>query len=139
VSGTNTPWIEQLSATARSERPRLLETLVVGRFRAALLMAESEPVPFGESYFGLGLSSLGAVEIEHYLRAEIGRPINTAAILNNPTLGHLLSYLQTEVLPEFFPRAQQPGPDGPAPAGAGGELAFRKALLDGLLQELYQA
>lgn len=139
MSDTQTPWIEQLSATPRAERGRLLEALVVGRFKAALLMTESEPVPLNESYFDLGLSSLGAVEIEQYLRATLGRPINTAEILNNPTLGHLLGYLRTEVLAEFFPRTATAGPDEAAAAADAEDMAFRKAMLDGLLSELYEA
>jgi acyl carrier protein len=139
VSDTQTPWIERLSAAPRAERARLLETLVVDRFKAALLMTESEPVPLDESYFDLGLSSLGAVEIEQYLRATLGHPVNTAEILNNPTLGHLLGYLRTEVLAEFFPAAAAAGPDAAAAAADAEDLAFRKAMLDGLLSELYEA
>jgi acyl carrier protein len=129
-----TPWVEQLSATALAERPGLLEAMVTGRFRETLLMTDDEPVPRDESYFALGLSSLGAVEIEQFLRATLGRPIDTAEILNNPTLGHLLAYLRAEVLPEFFP-ADPP----PAPAATGEDDAYRRTLLDGLLSELYEA
>jgi acyl carrier protein len=139
LTGTQTPWIEQLSATPRAERARLLETLVVDRFKTALLMTESEPVPLDESYFDLGLSSLGAVEIEQYLRATLGRAINTAEILNNPTLAHLLGYLRAEVLAEFFPGATAAGPDEATAAADAEDVAFRKAMLDGLLSELYEA
>ena len=130
------PWVERLAAAPYSERGRMLDALVVERFRAALLFGADEQVPRDISYFDLGLTSLGAVEIEQYLRATIGRPINTATVLNNPTLSHLIAYLRTELLREFFPVASS-GDDGGREAAA--QNATRRALLDDLLGELYQA
>jgi hypothetical protein len=131
------PWVERLAAAPYSERGRMLDDLVVERFRGTLLFGRDEEVPRDTSYFELGLTSLGAVEIEQYLRVTIGRPINTATVLNNPTINHLVSYLRTELLREFFPAARS-ADDGRREAAAA-QNATRRALMDDLLSELYQA
>ncbi|HEV2344624.1 MAG TPA: acyl carrier protein [Actinocrinis sp.] len=131
------PWVERLAAAPYSERGRMLDDLVVERFRSTLLFGRDEEVPRDTSYFELGLTSLGAVEIEQYLRVTTGRPINTATVLNNPTINHLVAYLRTELLREFFPVARS-GEDGRRETAAA-QNATRRALLDDLLGELYQA
>lgn len=137
VDGT---WIARLASTDLAERARLLEELVAERFREALLIPPAEPVPLDESYFALGLTSLSAVEIEQDLRAALGRPISTTEILNNPTVGHLLAYLRAEVLADLFAGAREPSGSRVPPAEAAAALpAGRRAILDGLLRDLYRA
>jgi hypothetical protein len=118
------------------ERTPWLRRLAVPPFRTALLLRESEPFPYGESYFTLGLTSLGAVEIEQYLCSALGRPLDAATILNRPTIDHLLSYLRADVLAEFFPAS---GPGEPGGAAGGEGAAVVKAILGDLLGQLYQA
>ena len=71
------------------------------------------------------------------LEGESPEDVDTATVLNNPTVGHLVSYLRTEVLREFFPGA--PGAQAQGEAAAAAETASRRALLDDLLGELYEA
>ena len=96
------PWLQQLSETPLSERAALLEALVSGEFKAWLLMTDAEELPLDESYFALGLTSLGATEIQERLQTMIGRRIDSASLFNNPTVRHLLTFMRMEVLPEFF-------------------------------------
>jgi acyl carrier protein len=132
---TSTPWVQRLAGIARPERPGLLEDLVLGEFRAAMLMPVEEAFPHDESYFALGLTSLGATEIEQRLEETLGRPINATSLLNNPTVATLLTYLQTDVLAEYFPAASSP-PDRPRPTSAdtGG---VTRAMVEDLLADLY--
>lgn len=141
MSADAAPWLRRLAATPRAERDRLLEHLVVRPFRTALLLGESDPFPYGESYFALGLTSLGAVEIEQYLCSALGRPVDAATILSHPTVDHLLSYLRTDVLAEFFAAPARPAVRPGEPGGpAGNEAAATvKAILGDLLEELYEA
>lgn len=131
----DTPWVRRLAGTALPERPALLEELVLREFRSALLMSETDVLPYDESYFAHGLTSLGATEIEQRLEATLGRPVDAASLLNHPTIGHLLGHLRTEVLAEFFPAAEA----RPAPAAPPGGPQVPKALVDDLLKDLYNS
>lgn len=136
------PWTGLLARTDRAERENVLEGLITGRFREALLIAAGDPVPLDENYFALGLTSLSAVEIEQDLRTALGRPISTTDILNNPTIGHLIAYLRADVLADLFaggrgaPRAEAAGLEQ---AGREAVPAGRRAILDGLLRDLYKS
>ncbi|WP_333767329.1 acyl carrier protein [Streptomyces sp. IBSBF 2435] len=131
----DTPWVRRLAATALPERPALLEELVLREFRAALLMSDTDVLPYDESYFAHGLTSLGATEIEQRLEATLGRQVDAASLLNHPTVSHLLAHLRTEVLTEFFPAAEsRPGPVPPA-----GDSGVPKALVHDLLKDLYNS
>ena len=143
-----TPWVGRLAATALPERAGLLEALVVAEFRSALLLEATDDLPYDESYFGQGLTSLGATEIEQKLEATIGRPIDAGVLLNNPTIDHLLDHLRTAVLAEYFQvrsPTSQPAPDQaaqtpdqaaqtPDPAAP---AAVSRSMVDDLLKDLY--
>jgi acyl carrier protein len=100
---TVAPWLAMLRAAAPAERRGLLEDLVTAAFRRWLQMEDDEPVPTGESYFALGLTSLGAVELQQHLEQGLGRRIDSTRLYNHPTLAHLVSHLCEQVLPELFP------------------------------------
>jgi acyl carrier protein len=127
-------WIRALALAARPERSRMLEGLVLSQFRVALLMSEVDVLPMDESYWALGLTSLGAVEIEQRLEAELGRAIDTASVLNSPTVDALLAYLRGEVLADLFLDDGDPGAVA-APAVAG----VPRSMLDDLLKDLYDS
>ena len=112
-----TSWVQQLAGTPLSERGSALEALVTAEFRTWLLMDDSDTLPLDESYFALGLTSLGATEIQQRLETALGRHIDSTSLFNNPTVGHLLSHLRAEVLPELFAHTRtQPPVSSPAPA-----------------------
>jgi acyl carrier protein len=126
-------WIEALRNAPPSERSRVLESQVVAVLRQWLHMTPDEMLPLGESYFSLGLTSLGAVELQQHLEARLGRRIDSANLYNNPTVGHLLGYLREQVLPDLFPPAVTA-----APAAGAIDNASRR-LFNNLLSDLYGA
>lgn len=92
----------RLSQIPVPDRADALEELVVAEFRAALLMAVGEDLPFDESFFDLGLSSLRLVELKERLEALLGRPISANALFNRPTVARLLDHLKETVLADLF-------------------------------------
>jgi acyl carrier protein len=102
----STPWIVQLLSVPLSERSFLLETFVDGEFRNWLQMTATELLPHDESYFALGLTSLGAVEIQECLEVALDCKIDSSTLYNNPTIGHLVSYLRNDPLARIFAGGQ---------------------------------
>jgi aryl carrier-like protein len=140
---SNTVWVEALGRAPLSERGAMLEALVVAEFRAWLLMSDADALPLDESYFALGLTSLGAVEIQERLESILGRRIDSASLFNNPTIENLLLHVRSQVLSEFFP-SPPPGRHGPASTSETAEadtlarLHTQKQLLTSVLDELYE-
>lgn len=141
------PWFQQLAETPLSERGSALEALVTAEFKTWLLMGDEDRLPLDESYFELGLNSLGATEIQERLTAGLGRSINAASLFNNPTVGNLLAHLRDDVLPDLFtqpavrdrPRVPVQAPPVKALVRDGDGYSSPKALLDDLLNELYKS
>jgi aryl carrier-like protein len=131
---SNTAWVESLAQTPLSERGAFLEALVVTEFRTWLLMTDADALPLDESYFALGLTSLGAVEIQERLESILGRRIDSSSLFNNPTIDHLLLHLRNEVLSEFF----RPSGGRQAAAPDSQERQRHKQLLTSVLDELYE-
>ena len=139
-----TVWVEALERAPLSERGATLEALVVAEFRTWLLMSEADALPLDESYFALGLTSLGAVEIQERLESILGRRIDSASLFNNPTIDHLLAHLRSQVLYEFFPGSagDRHAPTSSSAAAEAETLERRhtqKQLLNSVLDELYEA
>ena len=132
---SNTAWVESLACTPLSERATVLEALVAGEFRTWLLMTDADALPLDESYFALGLTSLGAVEIQERLESILGRRIDSSSLFNNPTIDHLLLHLRSEVLSEFF----RPSESRQAVKPESQERQRQKQLLTSVLDELYDA
>jgi len=106
------------------------------------LMSAADALPLDASYFALGLTSLGAVEIQERLESTLGRRIDSASLFNNPTIENLLLHLRSQVLSEFFPGPSS-GRHMPASASEAAEaetlerLHTQKQLLTSVLDELY--
>ncbi|MES9520380.1 acyl carrier protein [Streptomyces capoamus] len=130
---TTTPLVEQLRALPRPERRSRVEELARTEFRTALLMSEDEDVPLDQNYFDLGLTSLRVTEIKQRLEAQLGCAIDTAVLFAVPTLGRLVEYLQTEILPKLTGEATAAQPKAASTVPAG-----RKALVTDLLNDLYK-
>jgi hypothetical protein len=135
---SNSAWVESLAQTPLSERGAFLEALVVAEFRTWLLMTDADALPLDESYFALGLTSLGAVEIQERLESILGRRIDSSSLFNNPTIDHLLLHLRNEVLSEFF-QGRQKAVSGPAPSEGDDRRHRDKRLLASVLDQLYDA
>src|SRR5580658_1541804 len=88
-------WLYDLPLTERREG---LEGLVVSEFKASLMMADDEDLPFDMSYFELGFTSLRITEIKEGLERQLGCAISTNVLFNSPTVESLISYLADEVL-----------------------------------------
>jgi aryl carrier-like protein len=147
----NTPWIQQLAEAPLSERGTMLEAVIVSEVRARLLMTAAEELPLDESMFALGLTSIGAAELQQRLEAVFGRRVDSSSLFNNPTISYLLAYLRADVLADLFVGGQVPPKPAPGreaaassidPAGeaaSGAQPASPKDLVNDLLNELYES
>ncbi|MER5554052.1 acyl carrier protein [Streptomyces sp. NPDC002793] len=88
---TNVP--QRLRELPRTELADEIETLVVRKFKAVLLMDESENLPVDISYFDLGLTSLRLTEIRQSLEQLLDLSINVNVLFNEPTVNHLVDHL----------------------------------------------
>jgi acyl carrier protein len=127
--------MQELSDTPLSERRALLESLVGAEFKRELMMDDTEVLPLRVSYFELGLTSLGAVDTRRRLEQELGRTLDAAFLFNHPTVGALVEFLTTDVLPELFSAADPADPEPPQDAGGS---TSTKHLVNDILKELYQ-
>ncbi|MEU1484168.1 acyl carrier protein [Streptomyces sp. NPDC005752] len=84
---------QRLRELPRTELADEIETLVVQRFKAVLLMTESEDLPVDISYFDLGLTSLRLTEIRQSLEQLLDLSINVNVLFNEPTVNHLVDHL----------------------------------------------
>jgi acyl carrier protein len=87
---TSIPRLHELSATARRET---LEEILETEFRVALLMTEDDELPFDQSYFDLGLTSLGITDLKQRIEELLDCEIDTNVLFNSPTVERLLEYL----------------------------------------------
>ncbi|GAA3458636.1 hypothetical protein GCM10018963_06490 [Saccharothrix longispora] len=99
--------LEKLQSLSRAERLAELETVIVAEFKAALLMDEDDELPLTDSFFDLGLTSLGLMDVRERLEELLGRGIGSTMLFNSPTVELLLDYLTTDVLTELFPARRQ--------------------------------
>jgi acyl carrier protein len=130
--------IQWLAALPRSERRDELESLVVAEFKTTLLMTAEDELPRTQSFFDLGLTSLGLTEVKQRLDALLGRAVSANSLFNQPTMAALIDHLCDEVLPELFADAAPDLNRAPAPDPAATARAEDPALVDNLLQDLYR-
>jgi hypothetical protein len=94
--------VDQLRSLSKSERFVALESVVVTEFKAALLMTDDEELPLDDSFFDLGLTSLGLTDVRQRLETLLGRGIGSTMLFNNPTVEQLMDRLTTDVLADLF-------------------------------------
>ena len=94
--------LERLEALSRSERFEALELIVVTEFKTALLMTEDEELPLEDSFFELGLTSLGLVDVKQRLESMLGRGIDSTVLFSSPTVEQLMERLTTDILADLF-------------------------------------
>ncbi|WP_018348359.1 acyl carrier protein [Longispora albida] len=99
-----TPTLTRLHGIPRSERYEALEELVVGEFKATLLMTPDEELPLDESFFDIGFTSLLIADIKQKLETLLGCTISANVLFNSPTVERLVEHLTDEVLTDLFPR-----------------------------------
>ena len=139
------PWIQELVDTPASERTEVLMERIEADFRSWLQMTEADALPRDQSYFELGLNSLGAIEMQQRLEKQLGRRIDSSCIFNNPTITHLAHYLRANVVPEYFsseltnPRALKNETNSEVGPGEVPEhLAAQRESLGDILDSLYE-
>jgi acyl carrier protein len=88
-----TPTIAHLRALPAPQRREALEVILETEFKAALLMTEDDELPFDQSYFDLGLTSLGITDLKDRLEELLDCEINTNVLFNSPTIERLLEHL----------------------------------------------
>ncbi|MFH8337815.1 acyl carrier protein [Streptomyces sp. AM6-12] len=89
--------IQRLRELPRSELTEEIETIVLRKFKAVLLMDDSEDLPVDISYFDLGLTSLRLTEIRQSLEQLLDLSINVNVLFNEPTITHLVDHLTQAV------------------------------------------
>ncbi|MEW2621474.1 acyl carrier protein [Streptomyces sp. NPDC048106] len=89
--------IQRLRELPRSELSEEIETIVLRKFKAVLLMDDSEDLPVDISYFDLGLTSLRLTEIRQSLEQLLDLSINVSVLFNEPTVSHLVDHLTQAV------------------------------------------
>lgn len=136
---TQTSMIQWLAALPRSERRDALESFVAAEFKTTLLMTAEDELPREQSFFDLGLTSLGLTEVKQRLDVLLGRAVSANSLFNQPTVAALIDHLCDEVLPELF---TDPAPDlnrASAPdLAAAARTTADSTLVDDLLQDLYR-
>lgn len=91
-----------LRAKGRSERREALEALVAAEIRTSLLMPDDEELPVDESFFELGLTSLGLQDVRQRLETALGCRLTSTDLFNNPTVLQLVEHLATVALADLF-------------------------------------
>ncbi|MDJ0840406.1 MAG: non-ribosomal peptide synthase/polyketide synthase, partial [Acidobacteriota bacterium] len=111
------PEVQQNVAPAGKPTDRTEAPLVtVLRERVSdVLMKPAEKVPTDKSLTILGLDSLNAVELQHLLEEELGRPVDDGALLDGPTIEELAAHLQVTSGEETVPVVSAGNPLGRHP------------------------
>jgi acyl carrier protein len=94
--------VEQLRSLSKPERFAALESVIVAEFKAALLMTEDDELPLTDSFFDLGLTSLGLTDVKQRIEDLLGRGIGSTMLFNSPTVEQLMDRLTTDILAELF-------------------------------------
>ena len=80
-----------------AERRDALEEILEKEFKAALLMTDEDELPFDQSYFDLGLTSLGITDLKERFEELLEVEIDTTMLFNSPTVERLLDYLTERI------------------------------------------
>lgn len=80
-----------------AERRDALEEILEKEFKAALLMTDEDELPFDQSYFDLGLTSLGITDLKERFEDLLEVEIDTTMLFNSPTVERLLDYLTERI------------------------------------------
>lgn len=89
--------VQRLRELSHGELAEEIETIVPKKFKAVLLMDDSEDLPLDISYFDLGLTSLRLTEIRQSLERLLDLSINANVLFNEPTIAHLVDHLARAV------------------------------------------
>ena len=100
-----TSLIGQLRELPANERNEALEEILVTEFKAALLMTEEDELPFDQSYFDLGLTSLGITDLKQRIEQLLDCEIDANVLFNSPTVEQLLTTLADDL---FRPISTRP-------------------------------
>jgi len=90
---TATPIVTELRELSVAERRDALEVILETEFKSALLMTDDDELPFDQSYFDLGLTSLGITDLKERFEELLDCEIDTNVLFNSPTVERLLDYL----------------------------------------------
>jgi acyl carrier protein len=91
-------FIDRLRTLSAFERRNVLESAVVQEFKLVMLMPEEEEFPVGDSYFDLGLTSLGLNDVKQRLEDLLDRAVDSTQLFNSPTVERLVDYLTDDLL-----------------------------------------
>lgn len=97
MATSSTSTIDRLRELPVNEREEALEEIVVTEFKAALLMTDEDELPFDQSYFDLGLTSLGLTDLKQRIERILDCEIDANTLFNNPTVEQLLTRLSDDL------------------------------------------
>jgi acyl carrier protein len=100
--------VGELRVLPATERAEALESIVVAEFRAALLMSDEDELPFDQSFFDLGLTSLGITDLKQRLERFLACEIDANVLFNSPTVERLLDHLDGVLFTEPRPSHEEP-------------------------------
>ena len=112
------------------ERREVLEDLITREFKSVLLMTDDEELPYDQSYFDLGLTSLSITGLKQRLEKLLDVELDASLLFNSPTVEALLRHLTEDLLPGLFAPQQAAATARPA--------AAEKSYLDAALKNLYR-
>lgn len=98
--------VASLRDLPRSERADVLAELLAAEFKAVLLMTDDDELPFEQSFFDLGLTSLTLSDLKQRIEGLLGCEINANVLFNSPTIVRLLEYLTEGPLADLFAAAR---------------------------------
>lgn len=85
--------ISELADLPSVERGEAIAAVLEPEFRKALLMTDSDDLPYDESFFDLGLTSLMLTDVKHRLEQALDCEIDANSLFSSPTLERLLDHI----------------------------------------------
>lgn len=95
-------FLEKLRSVEKNERLFYLEGYLKDIFGKYFYIENHADIPAEASFFELGLTSLGAVEIKYELEKTLKISLDSTVIFNFPTINKLLQFLSTQKLSFLF-------------------------------------
>jgi acyl carrier protein len=95
----------RLASITPGECEQLLIDYLSNKLKLLLLIERDEYLPLAQNYFELGLTSLKLQEFKQDIESDINITVSLEVFFNNPTIASLVTYLQSVVLKDYFPKS----------------------------------
>ncbi|MFB2772491.1 acyl carrier protein [Pelatocladus sp. BLCC-F211] len=102
----------RLASVTPGECEQWLIDYLSNKLKLLLLIEWDEYLPLAQNYFELGLTSLKLQQFKQEIESDINITVSLEVFFNNPTIASLVTYLQSVVLKDYFPRSAVLGNNG---------------------------